>query len=57
MTLAQSIRHARQQAGLTQHELAEMACVSRSYIALIETGRRRAILEVLRVLGIEGKEK
>ena len=51
-----AIRHYREQAGLTQAELADMAGLNRSYLANLEQGKEteqmRRILRVLKLLGV-----
>lgn len=51
MTLANHIRTARQAAGLTQHELACCASVSKQHISFLEQGRRVGSPTVLRAIG------
>jgi len=41
MTLGQAIRAIRQEAGLSQKELAEAAGIDQSYLSMIESGQRR----------------
>lgn len=49
--LGSVIRSARQNAGMTQHQLAEKSGTARSWIARIEAGHRKAELEqILRLL-------
>ena len=45
--LGQAIRAARLDAGLTQHELADKASVSRAWLARVEAGHRKAEIEFL----------
>ena len=51
-----AIRHYREQAGLTQAELADMAGLNRSYLSNLERGKEteqmRRILRVLKLLGV-----
>lgn len=51
-----AIRHYREEAGLTQEELAEMAGLNRSYLSELEQGREteqmRRILCLLKLLGV-----
>jgi transcriptional regulator with XRE-family HTH domain len=51
-----AIRHYREQAGLTQAELADMAGLNRSYLSNLEQGKEteqmRRILRVLKLLGV-----
>jgi transcriptional regulator with XRE-family HTH domain len=55
-SLGAAIKHYREQAGLTQAELAEKAGIHRSYLSELETGAEteqlRRILRVLRQLGL-----
>lgn len=51
MTLPDAIRTARLSAGLTQRELASIACISKQHIAFIEQGRRVGSPVVLRHIG------
>jgi DNA-binding XRE family transcriptional regulator len=55
-SLGAAIKHYREQAGLTQAELAEKASIHRSYLSELETGAEteqlRRILRVLRQLGV-----
>lgn len=55
-SLGAAIRHYREQAGLTQAELADRAGLHRSYLSELETGAEteqlRRILRVLRQLGV-----
>lgn len=46
-TLGQTIKDARVDAGLTQHQLAEQAGVSRAWLARVESGHRKAEVEYL----------
>lgn len=54
-SLGQAIRHYRQEAGLTQAELAERAGLNRTYLSALEQGRGTEqltrLLRVLRQLG------
>lgn len=53
--LGQAIRHARRVQGITQVDLAHRAEVSRAWLARVETGHRKAELELLiRTLGVLG---
>lgn len=45
--LGWAIRDARSAAGLTQHDLAERAGVSRAWLARVEAGHRKAEIELL----------
>lgn len=45
--LGEAIRAARLDAGLTQHELADKAGVSRAWLARVEAGHRKAEIELL----------
>lgn len=51
-----AIRHYREQAGLTQAQLAEMAGLNRSYLSELEQGHEteqlRRILRLLKLLGV-----
>lgn len=51
-----AIRHYREQAGLTQAQLAEMAGMHRSYLSELEQGHEteqlRRILRLLKLLGV-----
>lgn len=51
-----AIRQYREQAGLTQAQLAEMAGLNRTYLSALERGREterlRRILRVLKLLGV-----
>lgn len=53
--LGQAIRHFREQAGLTQAELAEQVGIQRSYLAELEAGKvteqTRRLVSLLRALG------
>jgi transcriptional regulator with XRE-family HTH domain len=55
-SLGQAIRHYRQEAGLTQAELAERAGLNRTYLSALEQGREteqlKRLLRVLRQLGV-----
>lgn len=55
-SLGAAIRHYRQQAGLSQAELAEIAGLNRTYLSALEQGHEteqvRRILHVLRQLGV-----
>lgn len=55
-SLGAAIRHYRQEAGLTQEELAERAGLNRTYLSELEGGKEtqqiRRILRVLRQLGV-----
>ena len=50
MTLGEKIRHARKQCGLSQEQLSEKLCVSRSAIAKWETGKGLPDVENLKLL-------
>lgn len=45
--VAANVREARRRAGLTQDQLADLACISRNYIAQIETGRKKPAIKTL----------
>jgi HTH-type transcriptional regulator / antitoxin HipB len=51
-----AIRHFREEAGLTQAELADMAGLNRSYLSELEQGKEteqmRRILRILKLLGV-----
>jgi HTH-type transcriptional regulator/antitoxin HipB len=51
-----AIRHFREEAGLTQAELADMAGLNRSYLSDLERGKEteqmRRILRILKLLGV-----
>lgn len=51
-----AIRHYREEAGLTQEQLAEMAGLNRSYLSSLEQGKEteqmRRILRLLKHLGV-----
>ena len=55
-SIGAAIRHYRQQAGISQAELAELTGLHRSYLSNLERGREteqvRRILRVLRQLGV-----
>ncbi len=55
-SLGAAIRHYRQQAGLSQAELAERAGLHRSYLSALEQGREteqvKRILRLLKQLGV-----
>ncbi|MDQ1455170.1 MAG: Helix-turn-helix domain [Actinomycetota bacterium] len=55
-TLGAAIRHYREEAGLSQAELAERAGLNRTYLSDLETGREteqvKRILRVLKQLGV-----
>lgn len=55
-SLGTAIRHYREEAGLSQAQLAEMAGLHRSYLSELEQGKEteqlRRVLRVLRLLGI-----
>ncbi len=55
-SLGSAIRHYRQDAGLTQAELAERAGLNRTYLSDLERGKEteqvRRMLRVLRQLGV-----
>lgn len=51
MTLPEHIRTARHAAGLTQRELARLACISHRHVCFIEQGRRVGSPAVLRHIG------
>jgi HTH-type transcriptional regulator/antitoxin HipB len=55
-SLGDAIRHYRQEAGLTQAELAEMAGLHRPYLAKLEAGleteQLKRLFRVLRLLGV-----
>jgi DNA-binding XRE family transcriptional regulator len=54
-SLGRAIRHYRQEAGLTQAELAEMAGLNRSYLSELEQGgeteQLRRVFRLLKLLG------
>lgn len=54
-SLGPAIRHFREQAGLTQAQLAELAGIQRSYLAELEAGKvseqTRRLVNLFRVLG------
>lgn len=54
--MGRAIRHYREEAGLTQQQLAEMAGVHRSYLSELERGgeteQLRRILRLLKLLGV-----
>ena len=59
--LATVIKQQRQRANLTQEELAKRAKVARSYVALIESGRKKnpsldIIKKLARALGVPATE-
>jgi DNA-binding XRE family transcriptional regulator len=51
-----AIRHYREEAGLTQEQLAEMAGLNRTYLSDLEQGKEteqlRRVLRLLRLLGV-----
>lgn len=55
-SLGAAIKHFRQEAGLTQRQLAEQAGLNRTYLSQLEQGveteQLRRILQVLRQLGV-----
>ena len=55
-SLGTAIKHFRQEAGLTQRQLAEQAGLNRTYLSQLEQGveteQLRRILQVLRQLGV-----
>ncbi|HUB35400.1 MAG TPA: helix-turn-helix domain-containing protein [Solirubrobacteraceae bacterium] len=55
-SLGQAIRHYREEAGLTQAQLAEMAGLNRTYLSDLERGKEteqlRRALRVLKLLGV-----
>ena len=55
-TVGPAIRHYREEAGLTQEQLAEMAGLNRTYVSNLEQGKEteqmRRILRLLKLLGI-----
>jgi transcriptional regulator with XRE-family HTH domain len=55
-SLGQALRHYRQEAGLTQAELAERGGLNRTYLSALEQGREteqvKRLLRVLRQLGV-----
>lgn len=55
-SLGPAIRHYREQAGLSQAELAELAGLNRSYLSELEQGKEteqlRRVLRVLKLLGV-----
>jgi DNA-binding XRE family transcriptional regulator len=56
VSIGPAIRHYREEAGLTQSQLAEMAGLNRTYLSDLEQGKEteqvRRILRVLRLLGV-----
>lgn len=55
-SIGPAIRHYREEAGLTQAQLAEMAGLNRTYLSDLEQGKEteqmRRILRVLKLLGV-----
>lgn len=55
-SIGPAIRHYREEAGLTQGQLAEMAGLNRTYLSDLERGKEteqvRRILRVLKLLGV-----
>lgn len=55
-SIGPAIRHYREEAGLTQERLAEMAGLNRTYLSDLEQGRQteqtRRILRILKLLGV-----
>ena len=55
-SIGPAIRHYREEAGLTQSQLAEMAGLNRTYLSDLEQGKEteqmRRILRVLKLLGV-----
>jgi HTH-type transcriptional regulator / antitoxin HipB len=55
-SIGPAIRHYREEAGLTQEQLADMAGLHRSYLSELEQGKEteqlRRILRILKLLGV-----
>ncbi len=55
-SIGPAIRHYREEAGLTQEQLAELAGLNRTYLSDLEQGKQseqtRRILRVLKLLGV-----
>lgn len=55
-SIGPAIRHYREEAGLTQSELAEMAGINRTYLSNLEQGQEteqlRRVLRLLKLLGV-----
>ncbi len=60
LRFAKTLKKARNEAGLTQEQLADKANLSTTYIGLLETGQRRPSLKTLeklaRILGIKTRD-
>lgn len=55
-SIGPAIRHYREEAGLTQSELAEMAGINRTYLSNLEQGQEteqlRRVVRLLKLLGV-----